>query len=61
MENFKIPDITIRKNLLTEVYSNIKTFVFTVFQECSSWASRNGTMQFFSDTNQLETCSLEIL
>ena len=33
------------KNFLTEIYRNIQTFAFKVFQECSSWASRNGAIQ----------------
>ena len=36
------------KNFLTEIYRNKQAFVFKVFQECSSWASRNGALQMFS-------------
>ena len=28
-----------------EIYRNIETFVFKVFQECSFWASKNGAVQ----------------
>ena len=34
-----------KKNSLKKVYRNIQTFAFKVLQECSSWASRNGTVQ----------------
>ena len=34
------------KNFPTEIYRNIQTFAFKVLQECSSWASRNGTAPF---------------
>ena len=41
------------KNFLTEIYRNIQTFAFKVFQKCSSWESRNGAVQmFFSNTKQ---------
>ena len=33
------------KNFLKEIYRNIQTFALKVFQECSSWASRNGAVQ----------------
>ena len=33
------------KNFLTEIYGNILTFTSVVLQECSSWASENGTVQ----------------
>ena len=35
------------KNFLTEIYRNVQTFAFQVLRECSSWASRNGTVQMF--------------
>ena len=35
------------KNFLTEIYSNIQTFVFQVLRKCSSLAFRNGAMQMF--------------
>ena len=35
------------KHFLTEIYRNIQTFAFKVFQECSSWPSRNGAVQMF--------------
>ena len=38
------------KNFLTEIYRNIQTFAFKVLQKCSSWASRNITVQLFSLT-----------
>ena len=40
------------KNFLTEIYKNIETFAFKMLQECSSWAIRNGAVQFFSDSKQ---------
>ena len=40
------------KNFLTEIYRNIQTFAFKMLQECSSWAIRNGAVQFFSDSKQ---------
>ena len=46
------------KNFLTEIYSNIQTFAFKVLQECSSWESRNGAVQFFF-SHQTETCFLQ--
>ena len=45
------------KNVLTEIYRNIKTFAFKVLQEYSSWASKNGAVQmFFFDTKQKHVC-----
>ena len=44
--------------LLTEIYRNIHTFASPVFRECSSWASRNGAVQFFF-LYQPEACLLE--
>ena len=41
------------KNFLAEISRNIHTFAFTLLQECSSWASRNGAVQMFFDTNQM--------
>ena len=40
------------KNFLKEIYRNIETFTFKVFQECSFQPSRNGAVQIniFSDT-----------
>ena len=35
------------KHFLTEIYRNIQTFAFKVFQECNSWPSRNGAVQMF--------------
>ena len=35
------------KKSLTGIYRNIQTFAFKVFQECSSWASRDGALQMF--------------
>ena len=35
------------KHFFTEIYRNMQTFAFKVFQECSSWPSRNGAMQMF--------------
>ena len=35
------------KNFLGEIYRNIQTFALKVFQECSSWASRDGAVQMF--------------
>ena len=46
------------KSFLTEIYRNIQTFAFKVFQECSSWASQNGAVQFFF-LHQTGTCFLE--
>ena len=41
------------KDFLTEICRHIQTFTFKVLQECSSWASRNGTVQiFFLTTNK---------
>ena len=38
------------KKFLTEIQRNIQTFAFKVFQECGSWASRNGVVQMFFQT-----------
>ena len=35
------------KNFLKETYRNIQIFAFKVLEECSSWMSRNGPLQFF--------------
>ena len=35
------------KNFVKGIYRNIKTFAFKLFQECSSWASRNGAVHIF--------------
>ena len=35
------------KNFLIVTDRNIQIFAFKVFQECSSWASRNGAVQMF--------------
>ena len=35
------------KHFLVEIYRNIQAFAFKVFQECSSWLSRNGAVQMF--------------
>ena len=40
------------KHFLTETYKHIQTFAFQVLGESSSWASRHGTVQMFSDINQ---------
>ena len=37
-----------KKEFLAEIYRNTETFAFQVFQECSSWVSRNGAVQMFS-------------
>ena len=44
------------KNFFKEISRIIHTFAFTVFQECSSWASRNGGVNVFSDTKQKHAC-----
>ena len=45
------------KNFLKEIYRNIQIFAFKVLEECSSWMSRNGPLQFFfSDTKQKHVC-----
>ena len=36
--------------IYTDIYRNIQTFAFKVFQKWSSWASRNGAVQMFSLT-----------
>ena len=38
------------KHFWMEVYSNLQTFAFQVFWECSSWATRNGVVQLFFET-----------
>ena len=49
---------SLKQNFLREIYRNIQTFDFTVFQESSSWASGNDAVQmFFSDTKQKHVCS----
>ena len=35
------------KSFLTGICRNIQTFAFKVLQECSSWASRNDSLQIF--------------
>ena len=35
------------KTVHKEIFRNIQTFAFKVFQECGSWASRNGAVQMF--------------
>ena len=41
------------KNFLTNIYRNIRTFPFKVFQECSYGTSRNSAVQIiFFDTKQ---------
>ena len=37
------------KNFLKETYRYIHTFAFNALQECSSWASRNGTVRINKD------------
>ena len=45
------------KSILKEIYRNIQTYAFKVFQKCNSWESRNGAVQtFFSDTKQKHVC-----
>ena len=38
---------SLKQNFLREIYRNIQTFDFTVFQESSSWASGNDAVQMF--------------
>ena len=56
------PDKTLlrlwKKNFLKEIFRNIQTFAFKALQECSSWASRNGAVQYFF-CHQTETWLLE--
>ena len=58
------PDKTLlrlsKKNFLKEIFRNIQTFAFKVLQECSSWASINGAVQYFF-CHQTETWLLENL
>ena len=45
------PDKTLlrlwKKKILKEIFRNIQTFCFKMLQECSSWAPRNGAVQYF--------------
>ena len=41
------------KNFLTELYRYIQRFAFKVFQKCSSWTPRNGKVQMFFLTPNL--------
>ena len=49
------------KHFLTEIYRNIQTFAFKVLQECSSWGSRNGTVQMFFLTPNRNTSAGKFL
>ena len=42
----KILQLHWKKKFVTDICRNIQTFVFKVLQQCSSWASRNGTVPF---------------
>ena len=44
------------KSFLKEIFRNVQAFAFKVLQECSSWASRNGACNIFSDTKQKHDC-----
>ena len=46
------------KHFLTYMYRNIKTFAFQRHQECCSWTSRNGAVNFFF-CDQPETSMVE--
>ena len=45
-----------KKNFQTENYRNMQTFTFQVLWECSSWESKNDTVQMFFFWKQPETC-----
>ena len=58
------PDKTLlhlwNKSFLKEIFRNIQTFAFKVLQECNSWTSRNGAVQYFF-WHQTKTWLLENL
>ena len=60
LPSHRSPDKTLlrlwNKNFLKEIFRNTQAFAFKVLQECSSWASRNGACNIFSDTKQKHDC-----